>query len=427
MSPVAASAALVITFAVHSSLMVALVWLLCRWMRAPAQQEALWKLALWLPFVSSPLQLFGLGAPLLDLPALLRSTSRLLAAPAAAPKAALDLGLDFPPDLFLLEPASTGLDPAVVVVAVAAVLGGVGLLWLLRARLRLSRCLAHRLPLGEARILATAARVARDLGLRQTPQLSCSGALPSPIAFGWLRPEVCLPSRAVALADGELRAMLTHEVSHLIRRDPCWLWLSALATAVAPWQPLLLLARRRLLHLAEVQCDAAAIQQGDGVTVARCLLEVAGWHCETQAPIGALSMAARGQWLRDRVERALAPPRPPRRLSRAAGAALAGLLLAALTAAAPGAAWDPAVSFEVVESEPLAGGADLDAQLRALDLEAASLQRQVATLRAGLGGLATDPDFSPQLQELQRRLTTLEQLRARLQTWRGVSVTPKDR
>lgn len=436
MSLFAAAAAFACTFAVHSTVAVAGAFCLCRLVRSAPLQEALWKFALLGAFASSALQLFLLGSPLFDLTALPQRLAVLVHAPTAAPSLAVAevAAALAPPPAQAVAAAPPQIDPELVLGGTALLLAMVGIVWLARARDRLARCLQRRQPLAEGRVLAAAAMVAARLGLQQTPRLSCSDRLASPIAFGWLQPEICLPARAVALGDSELRAMLTHELSHLVRRDPSWLWLSALAQALAPWQPLLWLARRRLLHLAEVQCDAAAARHDGGIAVARCLLEVAGWHCAArQAPLGALGMAARGQALQDRVERVLRGDDAARRPSPWLLAPAAGLALAALTAAAPGASWQPtaadlpAMPLPAADAPPaatVAPDATVARSLQALEHDAAALRQQVAALHRSLGGLAADPEFAPLLQQLQLRLNRLEALRARLQTLRGVAPTP---
>jgi hypothetical protein len=62
---------------------------------------------------------------------------------------------------------------------------------------------------------------------------SVTPALAAPISFGILRAEVCVPERALTeLAPDELRAMLAHELAHVVRRDPLWLALAGVLERV---------------------------------------------------------------------------------------------------------------------------------------------------------------------------------------------------
>jgi hypothetical protein len=158
----------------------------------------------------------------------------------------------------------------------------------------------------------------------------------TPIAFGLLQPEICLPARAANMEPASLRAMLSHELAHLRRWDPAWMWLAALVQALCPWQLLLPVVRRRWSRVVELRCDAEAAARTSPTAVARCLLEVAEWlRPGSPAPAVALGMAARPSALRERVEAALAATHPPAPRPLLRGA-LAGASLAALTLAAPG-------------------------------------------------------------------------------------------
>ncbi|MGE3171320.1 MAG: M56 family metallopeptidase [Planctomycetota bacterium] len=213
-----------------------------------------------------------------------------------------------------------------------AVLG----LWsLLVARRRLQCLLAERRPEADARVLALAAGVARELGLPHTPRLSRCARLPSPIAFALVRPEVCLPERIDELGDDELRALFGHELAHVQRADAAWLLLGALVHALFPWQLWWIPVRRRLQAIAELRCDEAAASRAGGVAVASCLVQVASWLGSQRPPRGVLAMAARPSLLRSRVERALAGT-GSRRLSRGSATTVIAVSLGLFTAAAPG-------------------------------------------------------------------------------------------
>jgi beta-lactamase regulating signal transducer with metallopeptidase domain len=345
-------AAWLATYALHSTVALAAAWLMSAVARRRAvvlQELVLW-LAMVVPLASATVQFFvfgpiwgfgGLGAApqpvvLDDVPFVLDDLGpAVFEAVAPAPAAA---AASLPP-----------LREWMLLLAALSALGGLTLL--LVRWVRLGRLLAQRRPETDGRVLAAAARVAHEMGCRQTPRISRSPVLATPVAFGWLRPEVCLPARAPTLADPLLDAMLGHEVAHLRRGDPGRLWFAAVLAAVFPWQLLLLPVRRRWLRAMELRCDAIAAERSSASAVAHCLVEVAQWLAvgSRQSALAA-GMAARPSALRERVEVALAGGAVP--VPRdAVRVGLAALIIVAMTVAAPG------VPFHALRSEPAANEA----------------------------------------------------------------------
>src|SRR5690606_4356479 len=126
-------------------------------------------------------------------------------------------------------------------------------------------------------------------------ELSTSDEVGVPIAFGLLRGEICLPSRAVNdLSCAYQRTMLAHELAHLRRRDPLWrLALTALQSALF-FQPLVRVAGRKLIECSELACDEwAARETREPLALAGCITEVARWMVPPMAaPVA--SMARKG-------------------------------------------------------------------------------------------------------------------------------------
>jgi len=247
-----------------------------------------------------------------------------------------------------------------------------------------------------------------------------------------LRPEICLPERVDSLDDASLRAMLAHELAHLRRSDPAWMWGGAVLQALFPWQPLLLVVRRRWAQLVELQCDAVAAHHAGPTAVARCLLDVAEWlRPDTQQPLGALGMAAKPSALRVRVETALRGDpcgEPDARRVHLAG----GLAVGVLVFAAPGLATVPAgdeplpvvdrIDAPAIESaedrfppSPTAAAdvAPVMQLLAALTAEQRELQQEAAELQSSLA-LAPEPELRELQSLLVERLRRLEVQRQRL-------------
>jgi Zn-dependent protease with chaperone function len=392
-------AAFGLTFAVHGALLMALALgcgLLLRH-RGLCWQESLCRLALWGGLCSSLLQWFLCGGPLPGVP--------------AVGAAAIGIGPDEVPSVPLSAApvaAASDLSSAGLACVLAAAMGLLGVAWHLRLRSGQRRLLSARRPETSARVLAAAAAAADALGLQQAPRLSRCPGLGSPVAFGWVLPEICLPARACELDDDELRAMLAHELAHLKRRDPLWLHLGAMLQALFPWQPLLLPLRRRLSHLAELRCDAVAAGCTGPVPVARCLVQVAGWLGEGRRalPAQALAMAARPSLLRVRVAAAL-QGRADRRLPRPLAIVAALSLLSLLTAAGPGTRASGPAALPAPEDRVAAGG-------RSVLAERAVLLREAADLRQRARAVPGDRELQRLLGQLESRLAALRNTGDRL-------------
>jgi beta-lactamase regulating signal transducer with metallopeptidase domain len=412
------------TFAVHSTLALGAAWLVSVLLgrRALSLQENLLRVSLWLAVLSASLQcaLRGVWTPELVL------SPDVTTAAAPAPGVAA-----------LLAPASATAANAIpwwgqwwgqlpwptVVVGTAAFAALGGFAWLAIVHRRLRRVLRARQPETDARVLTTAAEVARQMGLQQSPQMSRSAGIATPIAFGFLRPEICLPVRVGELGAPSLRAMLAHEVAHLRAADPAWMWGAACLQALFPWQPLFVVVRRRWARLVELRCDAIAAQHATPTAVARCLLDVADWlRPVPEGTFMALGMAARPSALRERVEAALqgATHRPSR---RAVARALGSFALGALTIGAPAVATERPLAEAnptlAISAPPAAsastGRAQLRGSLAALLAEHTNLLGEAERLRGELRAHVPAAEFAKMQAELDRRLQTLAGMRTRLE------------
>ncbi|MCR9246150.1 MAG: M56 family metallopeptidase [bacterium] len=448
--PLQAIADWLLTFAIHSTCILGLALLVSVLLRsrAIAWQERILRLSLWAAVASATAQmLFATTALPLT-----------IAAPEVAPFLLGTLegsvvadGAEPMPVAVVADAPSWSPAEWLALLAVGMSLGGG--LWLLRAQLRLRAVLRRRTPETDGRTLAAAAAAAHDLGLRQSPHVSRSEEILTPIAFGFVRPEICLPRRAHSLADEELRAMLVHEIAHLRRRDPVWMWIGAGIHALFPWQVLLFLVRRRWSHLVELRCDAVAAEQTSPTAVARCLLDVAAWLKPAPVvPKLALGMAARPSALRQRVETALhrgaaGQPRPIWSM------AVGGASLSALTFGAPGVSAEETEPFVGVDLPPAAvgqpvgqphAGADsafdangsstgamLASALQLLDAEYSELERELAALRARAVTHSQRETVQPLIDEIAQRLTVVErscaQVRALAARRANESSTPEAR
>lgn len=331
---------------------------------------------------------------------------------------------------------------------------------------RLRRELAGALELEQGDPVVTLRRLATRAGHRGPVRLLVAPRLSAPLSTGWLRPRICLPPRALEeLSPAELEAVLAHEVAHLARRDPPWLFLLWWIETVCFFQPLNRLARRELSTSFELSADAwAARATGDRLALAACLARIAGWVVGSSAPgaqraLGAamadsLDLDRPRSRLGERILRLLdegedegeiVRDERPGRLERAASLSV----LAALALAVPGAAAvvpvleraaqelapvdeveRPTSAAAVEESWP-ATVPDLgstapaldpqDTELPAeelfegLDDEMSALAEELELLRSELSAAQPDPRLSAALDGLQQRAQRLEDRRQRMQ------------
>lgn len=411
-----------LTYALHATLLLGAVALLTWRRRLPAAlDEGLWRVALFGGLLTASLQVAldwnpvggrvpVPGAPRAQMAAThLPSPAPLPQPPvraAAPPRASLP---PLPPTPRAPQPAPTPLRPLPWLGALWGLGVALAVARGLRARGALRRRLRARVPLDDGPLGTRLVALGRRAGLRRRVRLSRLAGLGSPLAVGLRRPEIVVPERALReLTPAQQEAMLAHELAHHARRDACW---QAAARAVAGlfcFQPLNLLALRRLREVAELRADAwAADHTGGGRPLAECLAVVAGWRVPAPQTWPALTMAARGRALERRVARLLRA-RPAG--ARWAPLALLPLLVVALAApaVAVGSGRAPPTPHAAAPAgvAPAARDGDLDVQLAALGGELdelaallarlpdppPALTRSLARLRARRAGLLHDRD-----------------------------------
>ncbi len=354
-----------LTYALHSSLLVLMASVTTWWLRRRhlSVQETAWKLALLGGLVTASLQI-GLGiTPLTGSWAFgLDSPAAELAAPAAEiPRSGFSSSAPTP----VVTPpvdATSSVAPAAVassaqptrpvdwIVAVSATWLGVGLalcLLLGLSYLRLAYRLRGRTEISDGRLPRVLARL---LGETSRPfRMTTTHRLRIPIAKGVIRREICLPQRALHdLTPEQQETLLAHEAAHLLARDPFWLAVGRFVESLFFFQPLNRLARRRMQEISELRCDDWTVERtGRPLTLARCLTEVAGWNVRPAAPLPAPGMAQNTAGLGSRVRRLLDRdyPQPREEQPRWLRPVLAAVLLLVVISA-------PGISLAGDEGEP---------------------------------------------------------------------------
>lgn len=291
-----AAAQLLLTYLLHSSLLLGAValldrsGLLARWGLA----EPAWRAALLGAWLSSAVALLpmpplssiaGWQAPAVAPAAAWVEASPIRQGTPAISQASIDITKATAPSA---APAATPpLDPTRLLLALATPLwllgAAAGLLTLAWQGWRLRRLVRQLPDWQEPSLAEQASRMAGGLRpeLRQSPQ-------PSPWAWGRV---IALPAwAATRLSPAQREAVLAHELAHLLRRDPAWRLLTRVAATLGWLQPLNRLALRRLDLLMETACDRwAAERTGGGQSLAESLL-----HCAEQLrPLAASSTSPR--------------------------------------------------------------------------------------------------------------------------------------
>jgi Zn-dependent protease with chaperone function len=221
-----------------------------------------------------------------------------------------------------------------VVLGAWFVVAGSLLTWFLVARARFLRTIGPRLS-ADHTLAGNALRyLMREGRITRPIHLSLSDRLTSPVALG--SDEICLPTRAMSeLGPVRIASILAHELAHLVRRDPSWLTAARVIEVLFFFQPLNILARRRMQESAEFASDAwASARVARPLDLAHCLARVAEWTVASpRLPVPAMA-ERRGAVLVRRVERLttgrVIPEETPGRAIRLLGAsALVALILLA--------------------------------------------------------------------------------------------------
>lgn len=348
-----------LTYGIHSTLVIGGVWV---WMRLarprqPEVRELFWKMALVGGIVTTLAQALLPGPPWGGVLALAQSEHRLAAEGPLPLSAAQDSGMlagrdgRDPQEISTEEPGwrlglAAELKPFMVRGAFVLwlwpllVLFGalrIGHSWLGLLRLRRD---ATRVQSGE--IADCARSILARFGCRRTVEIWITPAIRGPMAAGVLRWRLFLPQGFLnRLGPSEREAVIAHELAHLVRGDGRWLMVGQWISCLFFFQPLNHVARRHLRAEAEYLADRRALEVlPDGMGLARSLIALGEWLIGLgRRPVFhplATGMGACRSTLGKRVESLLegAHPRSRSSASRcwAAALVLITLLLTALAA-----------------------------------------------------------------------------------------------
>jgi beta-lactamase regulating signal transducer with metallopeptidase domain len=215
-------------------------------------------------------------------------------------------------------------------VATAALLGaGLGVLRLALGLGAVARWRRRSRPVRDAALLRLAEGLRTALGCRRPVAVRESDEVTVPATAGWLRPLVLLPADWRAWGEGDLRAVLAHELAHVSRSDYLAGLLARLGVALHFYNPLAHWLAGRLRLEQELAADAlgARLAGGRGPYL-RALARLALRRDERPARPGRVFLSAGGT-LDRRIQMLRTRTSWPERTPSWPGRAAAGLLLAA--------------------------------------------------------------------------------------------------
>jgi beta-lactamase regulating signal transducer with metallopeptidase domain len=229
---------------------------------------------------------------------------------------------------------------------------------LARATLKVRRIVAGATAIDDPSSLALLRTIGRQFDGSRSVELRQSSRVDVPFCTGWSRPCIVLPDAWRSWSPEVLRAVLAHELSHVIRRDVAWQDAATVACACYWFHPLAWLAAWRMRIERESACDDAVLRAGERPTVYAHLL-VEFTRClsaRATVPPTAIAMAAHSR-LESRVRaildsnryRAAVGPRAARLLSLAA---LIVLLTAAMLSPLPRNTSDASAAGDASATQP---------------------------------------------------------------------------
>lgn len=309
-----------LTYLVHSTLMLTAAWLFTPKFKSHRVREMLWKTALFGGFVTAT------GQSLLQVSPWAGRVTVQTPAPAVpasqtppsgpsnqkAPNSAESTELKDAPESSASSQFSAKSASALANLSqekLLVVSWGIGAVFLLGVylirRIRFARRIASRRGVINEPAAAMLDELCNAANIARQIRLTATTRLPSPVALG--TSEIAVPEAALTDLDaGQQRSMLAHELAHLDRRDPAWLTAACIVEQIAFIQPLNRLARRRIQESAEYLCDEWAVRRtGSGVLLAKCLAKVAEWLEASPRTLPVSGMAEDKSHLVARVRRLL--------------------------------------------------------------------------------------------------------------------------
>lgn len=201
--------------------------------------------------------------------------------------------------------------------------------------LRVARLMRRAAP-APAEIAAIVETLSQRIGLARRPRVCCSDVR-SPLVAGWRSSVIVVPRDFVELhSAAEVRALLAHELAHVVRRDYSRNILHLLLASVLWWHPGVWLIYARIRHERECSCDERAVEiSGSAAGLAKGLFRLATLPVDSNAVL----VGASSRRLVNRISRIVElPARPSNRLAPWVYACAVALFMGVVSAASAAAA-----------------------------------------------------------------------------------------
>ncbi|MDR3109043.1 MAG: hypothetical protein LBU65_05060 [Planctomycetaceae bacterium] len=143
-------------------------------------------------------------------------------------------------------------------------LAGVGVLLVnyLSVHLRMLLFIRRKTSLANVAFGTAVDEIRQRFHLRRPVRCELTEAIPMPVTVGIFRSRILFPIEAKDWSDEKIRAVLLHELAHIVRRDIVWQNVVQLASIVYWFQPLVWLIVKRIKIEQEFACDDMVLESG---------------------------------------------------------------------------------------------------------------------------------------------------------------------
>lgn len=125
-----------------------------------------------------------------------------------------------------------------------------------------SRILRESEPVESRALRDSIAEQASRMGILKPVRVAVSSKVTGPIAWSFPRPTIVMSSESATWSRHDSNLAITHELCHIRRKDDIWMLVGALATAAHWFNPLVWLARNRMILEADNACDGYVVNAG---------------------------------------------------------------------------------------------------------------------------------------------------------------------
>jgi beta-lactamase regulating signal transducer with metallopeptidase domain len=149
--------------------------------------------------------------------------------------------------------------------------------------------------------------------IRRRVRLLVSDGFVEPVACGVLRWTIIVPHGVEQRLNREqIDGLLAHELAHLVRGDTAWLWVGNIVCSCLWFQPLNFLARRRWQQAAEFLSDEWAVADANvsPLSLAQCLTQIAEWRLDRRESGASLAAGGHRSTLSSRIDCLVQDERP---------------------------------------------------------------------------------------------------------------------